>query len=475
MARFYVTTAIDYTNDVIHIGHAYQKIVADCIARYYRLKLGSKNTFFLTGTDEHGIATEKKAKKLGVSPQRYVDEISRKDKEQLDALNISYDRFIRTSDEDHKKAVGDFWLRVKKNNPDDIYLGNYEGLYCERCEAFITRKELVDSRCPYHPTIPIKQLVEENYFFRWSRYQQFLIDHITDNPLFIQPTSRRHEMLSFAKSGIWDIPVSRPGIEWGVSVPDDPKHTIYVWFDALINYISGAPKLWPADLHILGKDNIRWHALLWPAMLKSAGYQLPKVVYGHDFLTLNGQKISKSLGNIIRPTDLVSQFGVDSVRYFFLRYGPLSNDVDISSEKIAGVHNADLANGLGNLVQRTAKLCQGLDLGKIKYRKSHSLFDEIGPLIENFRFNDALSVVWKTISGLDRYLNQKRPWKKTSSEKIKILNNVVLGGESITSILEIAEALQPFIPETTDKIEAIFKGQKIKAPKPLFPRINRKQ
>src|SRR3989344_2244564 len=305
--KFYITTAIDYTNDVIHIGHSYQKILADSIARYHRL-LGDE-TYFLIGTDEHGQKVEKSAIEKRIEPKKFVDEIAKEDKAEWDALNISYDRFIRTTDEDHVKFAQEFYLKAKANG--DIYLGKYEGLYCEGCEAYYEESQLVDGECPFHPNKELIKISEENYFFRLSKYQKFLEEYVESNKDFVIPEVKRKEILNFIKSGLRDFSVSRKGVDWGIPVPDDPEHTIYVWFDALINYLTfGVQKnCWPADVHVLGKDNQRFHAIFWPAMLKSAGYELPKTILVHDFFSLNGQKISKSLGNVIRPSELVAKFG----------------------------------------------------------------------------------------------------------------------------------------------------------------------
>lgn len=459
--KFYITTAIDYIDDVMHIGHAYQKIVADVLARYHRL-LGER-VFYLTGVDEHGGKAEEAAKKAKVGFKEWADKISQADKEQFQALNISYDRFIRTTDKDHEKTVVDFWQRVEKKG--DIYLGKYVGIYCQGCEGFITKKDLVKGRCPYHPTkIPIK-LTEKNYFFRWSKYEDFLKRHIKNNPGFVQPESKRNEMLAFLERGLEDIPISRPSVEWGIPVPEDPKHTIYVWFDALINYVTGAPKsFWPADLHLLGKDNLRWHTLLWPAMLESAGYKLPRTVYAHDFFTFNGQKISKSLGNIIRPTELVKKFGTDGVRYYFIKYGPISRDVDLTLDRLKEVYNADLANGLGNLVARIAKLCEksGFNFNVTKTQ----VYPQVKRSLDKFLFDEALSFIWQEkVASCDKVIDEEKPWELKGKRLEIVLQKLV------NEIRQIAFNIKPFLPETAEKIEKQFKGPKIKSGKPLFPRL----
>jgi len=460
--KFYVTTAIDYTNDVIHAGHAYQKIIADILARYHRL-IGDK-TFFLTGTDEHGEKSQQAADKKGIPPQRFVDEISAQDKKQLDALNLSYDRFIRTTDEDHKKTVAEFYLKVKAAG--DIYKGEYQGLYCVGCESFKNSSDLIDGKCPLHPNKELEKVKEENYFFRWSKYRDFLLKHITDNPDFVKPESQRKNMLGFLKDGLEDLVITRPRtrVSWGIPVPDDDNFTIYVWFDALLNYISGAPDFWPADVHILGKDNARWHALLWPAMLKSAGYELPKTIYSHGFINIDGQKISKSLGNVIRPIELVDKFGIDAVRYYFVRFGPAVEDIDISLEKIKGVYNADLANGLGNLVSRVAKLCE---TNKTVLRnKNYELSIPVTESLDKFEFDKALEYIWSQITETDKKINLEKPWETNGPQVNNTLQNYV------KSILQIATNLQPFLPKTAQKILDQFGGKSIKSGTPLFPRLN---
>ena len=470
--KFLITTAIDYTNDVIHIGHAYQKILTDSIARYYRLSLGKETTYFLTGTDEYGSTNQKAAEKAGLTPKQFVDEVSSKSKEQIDALNISYDRFIRTTDKDHMQQVADFYNRSFANG--DVYKGSYEGLYCEGCEAYKTLTELnEEGECLLHPTRKIQKLTEENYFFKWSKYADFLLE-LLSNPEFVLPEGKRKEMISFVEQGLKDLPITRPKykVSWGIDVPNDPEHVLYVWFDALVNYFSAAYPLgfWDEDtkiVHMLGKDNARWHALLWPAMLKSAGFRVPTTVYVHGFINLNGEKISKSRGNVIRPTDLVNQFGVDAVRYYFLKHGPITEDVDISLDHLKEVYNADLANGLGNTVARIAKLAErsGFDF---TLEQNSNLFDSeiFDPLVENFRVDITLSNIWKEISLLDKHINDNEPWSIKDEIKLK----EVLTYE-VNAIRKIASYLEPFIPNAAKRIQTQFNSSKIVSESGLFPRI----
>lgn len=464
--KFYITTAIDYIDDVMHIGHAYQKIVADVLARHHRL-LGEK-VFFLTGADEHGGKVEEAAKKAKMGFKEWADKISKENKKELKSLNISYDRYIRTTDKDHEKMVKSFWLKVKKRG--DIYLGDYVGIYCQGCEGFITKKDLVNGKCPFHPTKTPLKLTEKNYFFRWSKYEEFLKNYIKNNPQFIQPEARRNEMLKFLERGVEDIPISRPTVKWGIPVPDDSEQIIYVWFEALVNYLTGAPKgFWPADLHLLGKDNVRWHALLWPAMLRSAGYSLPKIVYGHGFLSLDGKKISKSLGNIIRASQLVGKFGgPDPIRYYLLKIKPLAEDGDLSLNKLAEVYNADLASGLGNLVARVINLAKISSLqlpisNKIPNPKLQTEINktrkEYRKTLDEFKFNEALISIWELISFCDRYIEKERPWEK-SSKQLPVINNLLFALENV------AQMLRPFLPQTSEKILEQLKTRKSK---PLFP------
>lgn len=470
--KLLITTAIDYTNDVIHIGHAYQKVLADCLARYYRHILGSKNVYFLTGTDEHGTTNEKAAKVRNIPPQQHVAEISQKDKDQLDALNLSYNRFIRTTDADHKKMAQDFMQRSYDNG--DIYLGKYEGLYCEGCESYKTLSELDEKgQCLMHPTRQIQKVEEENYFFKWSKYQDFLKE-LLSKPGFTLPEGKRKEMLAFVVQGLDDLPVSRPKykVSWGIDVPFDNEHVIYVWFDALINYYTAGlqNEFWDDDtkiIHMLGKDNAKWHALLWPAMLKSAGYRLPDQVYVHGFINLEGEKISKSRGNVIRPSELTAQYGVDFIRYYFLKYGPVVEDVNISRDHIKEIYNADLANGLGNTVARLAKLAEKFDETLNICMPSKSVWDDDwAASFADFRVDLVAQNIWSKLAEIDKHINDNQPWNITDSAHLKEILEY-----EITKLLEVAVILEPFMPATSEKIVSQFETGKVVAEKPLFPRL----
>jgi len=459
--KFYVTTAIDYTNDVVHIGHSYQKILADALARYHRL-IGD-NTHFLTGTDEHGQKVAKGAAEAGVEPKKWVDEVAQKDKAEWKALNIAYDRFIRTTDEDHVRFAQEVYLKAKEAG--DIYLGKFEGLYCEGCEGYLEESELVDGKCPFHPNTTPTKVTEENYFFRLSKYQKFLEELLAEGTDFVVPDGKRKEILAFIKRGLKDFSISRPNVKWGIPVPDDSGHTIYVWFDALINYLTYGveEKCWPADLHVLGKDNAKFHAIYWPAMLKSTGYELPKRILVHDYVALNGQKISKSLGNVIRPTELTGKYGADGVRYFFLRFGPLTNDVDFTLEKFTEAYNAALANGLGNVVARVAKLCE--TSGENFPESKSEFFGEVKKYLEAYQVNAAVDWLWGKLTEIDQFIEEKKPWTLSGGELKEVLNKLV------PEVRQIAFNLQPFLPETAEKILAQYAGPKIKGGVILFPRI----
>lgn len=486
MKKILITTAIDYTNDVIHVGHAYQKIVADCLTRFYRLLLGKDKVFFLTGTDEHGANIEAEAKKASRRPKEFVDRIVAEDKKQWQALNLSSDRFIRTTDQDHKSTVVNFWQKIFKAG--DIYLGRFRGYYCLGCEAYKTKSELIEGSCSLHPTKELQVLKEENYFFRFSKYQKFLKGWFLRHPDFVYPKSRFNEAFSFLKKGLSDFPISRKNVEWGIPVPSDSSQTIYVWFDALINYYtaasaSGRKSFWDDKtfiLHILGKDNLRHHALIWPAMLKSAGLRLPDKIYAHGFINVEGQKISKSLGNVIRPAKLVDQFGSDAVRYFFLKYGPSAQDVDISVDKIKKVYNSQLANDWGNLIQRVARL---LEANNIILERPKGVIESGGDPIaslqddrlsfskpvekhlKSLQIPQALEDISARVGKTNQFINEKEPWHKKGRELDQILK------KAVSQIVQIAIDLQPFMPQSSEKIINQFSGKKVKPQAAYFPRI----
>ena len=487
MEKFYVTTPIYYVNDVPHVGHAYTTIATDVLARYQKGILGEKNVFFLTGTDEHGTKVAEAAKKAGKKPQEFCDEVSLRFKKAWKDLNISNDYFFRTTDKRHIKKVQEIFQKIYENGK--IYSGTYEGLYCVGCEKYLKEKELVNNCCPLHPNQkPIKQK-EKNYFFKLKDYEKKLINLISSDKLKISPPSRKHEILSKITLGLEDISISREGVEWGIPLPSPwgKGQTLWVWTDALFNYYTATQFLekksefWPPDIHLVGKDILWFHAVIWPALLLAAGFKennLPKKIFAHGFFTINGQKISKSLGNVISPEELIKEFGVDGTRYLLLSEFPFGTDGDISIKKLKTRYNADLANGLGNLVARIAKLCEinNLNIKKLKEinKNEGNLEDKlrVALYIENLQFDEVLKFVWRYISGLDKYINRERPWERNASEAKKILSKIIVGSESVTSLLKITEIIEPFLPETSKKIREIFEKEKIELPsKPLFPRL----
>lgn len=449
---FYVTTAIDYVNAEPHIGHAYQKIVADVIARWKKLE--GYDVFFLTGTDEHGKKIARSAEEHNKEPQEFVDEMSQKFKEAWKRLNIEYDRFIRTTDEDHKEIV----QQIIKATDDqgDIYLGEYEGLYCVSCEAYYTEKDSVEGNCPVHKK-PLENLKEKSYFFRLSKYQDFLLDLYKQHPEFVLPKERRNEVINRVKEGLKDLSISRSSFNWGIPFPLDKKHVTYVWYDALINYYTPTAypetqKYWPADLHLLGKDNAWFHCVYWPAMLKSVDIPLPKTVYVHGFMTFNGEKISKSLGNAISPNILVDKYGADPIRYFCLRHFPFGQDGDFSEKDLIQRNNSELADSLGNLVQRTCVMINKYFDRKIPKSDQDELikqldFEKIKKHFDDYEFNNCLSEIWRFIDLCNKYINDTKPWEEKDKEKLKtILYNLA------ESLRVIAILIKPFMPETSRKI-----------------------
>ena len=471
--KFYITTTLPYVNADPHIGFALEIIQADVLARYHRL-LG-ENVFFNTGTDEHGLKIYRRAVEEGKEPQKYVDEYAKKFDNLKRALNLSYNNFIRTTDRHHVEAAKEFWQRCFKNG--DVYKSKQKIKYCVDCELEKTESELVNNQCPIHPNKKLEIIEEENYFFRFSKYQRPLLELYKKDPKFVIPPSRFKEIKSFVSQGLKDFSISRlkAKLPWGVPVPGDPDHVMYCWFDALINYISaiGWPKKpkefqkWWPGVQIAGKDNLRQQSAMWQAMLISAGLPNSKQIFIHGFITSEGQKISKSLGNTIDPFALVKKYGTDPIRYYLLREIPAYDDGDFSEKRFREVYNADLANGLGNLVARVAKLCERIKSAfskeDVNFYKSH--IGTTRHLLEDYRLNDSLAYIWNHIKRLDKEIGVAKPWEKKGKDLEKILIKLVL------EIRQIASALEPFLPKTSQKIQKQFQGPEIKSEAPLFPRL----
>ena len=467
--KFYITTPIYYPSANFHIGHCYTTIIADAIARYRRLS--GDDVFFLTGTDEHGQKIQKKAEETGVTPQKYVDEIVDNAKDLWKSLGISYDKFIRTTDKEHVEVVQKIFKKLYDKG--DIYKGEYKGLYCTPCESFWTETQLVDGKCPDCGR-EVNEVTEEAYFFKLSKYQAKLIEYIEKHPNFIEPESRKNEMINnFIKPGLEDLCVSRTSFNWGVPVTFDDKHVVYVWLDALSNYISALgyltdddslfKKYWPADLHIVGKEIVRFHTIIWPIMLMALDLELPKQVFGHGWLVINGGKISKSLGNYKDPREYIETYGVDAVRYFALREVPFGNDGNFSEELLISRTNADLANILGNLVNRTigmankyfdgiienTNVCEDID-NNLK-DLALNLKNKVDSNMNNLQISDALDNIFELFRACNKYIDDTMPWvlakDETKQDRLKtVLYNLV------ESIRFGTVLLQAFIPTTTEKI-----------------------
>jgi methionyl-tRNA synthetase len=469
--KFYITTTLPYVNAEPHIGFAWEIIQADVIARW--AKLSGKEVVFNFGTDEHGLKIYRKALEQKKDPLAYCDEYAAKFDDLKKALNLSYTNFIRTTDKHHIQATQEFWKRCAENG--DIYKKAYKTKYCVGCELEKTDSELKDGKCPIHPTQNLEVIEEENYFFRFSKFQKQLLDFYEKNPDFVIPESKFNEIKSFVNAGLEDFSVSRlkAKMPWGIDVPGDPEHIMYVWFDALINYIStlGWPddtkkfeEFWPG-VQVAGKDNLRQQTAIWQAMLLSAGLPNSKQVFIHGFLTLNGQKISKSQGNTIDPIELVTKYGTDAVRYYLLAKVQPFEDGDFSISKFEDGYNADLANGLGNLVARVAKLAEKTNE---KWKLDNIQFNaEISQKLDIYRFDEAIKIIWEKISGLDRKIEEIKPWKLEGDNLAHVLKPLV------AEILDIAINLLPFLPETAEKILKQFQGPAIKSEAPLFPRISK--
>ena len=477
--KYYITTAIAYTSGKPHIGNTYEAVLADAIARYKRLE--GYDVFFQTGTDEHGQKIELKAEEAGITPKEFVDNVSGEFKNIWDLMNTSYDKFIRTTDEDHEKQVQKIFKKMYAKG--DIYKGHYEGMYCTPCESFFTESQLVDGKCPDcgRPCVPAK---EEAYFFKMSKYADRLIEHIKTHPEFIQPESRKNEMMNnFLLPGLQDLCVSRTSFKWGIPVDFDPKHVVYVWLDALTNYITGIGydcdgdsteqfgKLWPADLHLIGKDIIRFHTIYWPIFLMSLDLPLPKQVFGHPWLLQGDGKMSKSKGNVLYADELVDFFGVDAVRYFVLHEMPFENDGVITWELMVERLNSELANTLGNLVNRTISMSNKYFGGVVENKNVTEPVDEdmkafvlaapgkVAAKMEKLRVADAMTEVFSLFKRLNKYIDETMPWALAKEEDKQdrlatVLYNLVEG------ITIGAALLEAFMPETTERILAQLNAEK---------------
>ncbi|WP_312197834.1 methionine--tRNA ligase [Anaerospora hongkongensis] len=504
---FYITTPIYYPSDRLHIGHAYCTTVADSIARYKRL--ADYEVLFLTGSDEHGQKIERKAKENGVTPIQYVDKIVDGFKNLWEKLNISHDDFIRTTETRHREVVQSIFQKIFDQG--DIYKAAYEGWYCTPCETFWLETKLENGNCPDCGR-PVELLKEESYFFKMSKYQERLLQYIEQNPDFIQPTSRRNEMINFIKGGLEDLCVSRTTFDWGIPVPFDTKHVVYVWFDALTNYITAAgylhdrdkfAKFWPADIHLVGKEIVRFHSIIWPIILMALGAELPKMVYGHGWLVVEGDKMSKSKGNVIDPVALIDEFGPDAIRYFLLKEITLGQDGNFSRDALINRINADLANDLGNLLHRTLSMIGRFNGGVIQAAGEKEAIDaELAQLahntaanyeknMESMEINAALKEIWALVSRSNKYIDETAPWALAKDPAKRARLDTVM--YNLAEVLRIVTILvSPFMPTTAPKIWAqlgietafadvrlhdaqswglLAAGTKVAKPEPIFPRI----
>jgi methionyl-tRNA synthetase len=503
---FYITTAISYPNGAPHIGHAYEVIATDAVARFKRLD--GYDVRFLTGTDEHGQKIQQTAARTGTTPQAFVDEMAPKFQAMADLLNCSYDRFIRTTDEDHIRSSEEIWRRMDRNG--DIYLSKYAGWYSVRDEAYYDEKELVtapDGTRQAPTGTPVEWVEEESYFFRLSAYAEKLLAHYRANPDFIGPDTRRNEVVSFVEGGLDDLSVSRTTFDWGIPVPGDPKHVMYVWVDALTNYITGAGfpdeasplwRYWPADAHVIGKDIIRFHAVYWPAFLMSAGLPLPKRVFGHGFLFNRGEKMSKSVGNVIAPADLAAAYGIDQLRYFLLREVPFGQDGNYSHEAIVNRINADLANDLGNLAQRSltmiARNCEGrvpepgtlTEADEALLARANALAEQARGAVASFALHTALAEIWSVVAEANRYFANAEPWALRKTDPARMGGVLYVTAEVLRAVGILA---QPFMPKAAAELLDLLAvredrrmladigaggrlapGTTLPQPRPIFPR-----
>ncbi|PIT87021.1 MAG: methionine--tRNA ligase [Candidatus Magasanikbacteria bacterium CG10_big_fil_rev_8_21_14_0_10_40_10] len=472
--KFYITTPIYYVNDKPHVGSAYTTIAADVLARFYRLS-GIK-TYFLTGTAEHGTKIQRAAEQASKKVEDFVSENAAKFSFAWDTLEVAPDDFIRTTEKRHEAAVIKFFEKLKESGK--VYEGEYEGLYCVGHEAFVKETDL-DERglCPEHKKKPEK-VKETNWFFRLSEYEEILRTKIKSGEFVIEPESRKNEVLSFIERGLEDIAISRQNVDWAIPLPWDRTQTIYVWLDELFNYCSAIgygtdqkkfDELWPADIHLVGKDIIKFHCVIWPAVLEAVGLPWPKKVFAHGFFTIDGQKISKSLGNVIDPVDVANEYGPDALRYFLLREIPFGSDGDFSNQKLRDRYQADLANGLGNLFSRVANLIEKYCDGKLpEVVKSPRNLEDVNGLIQDLRFHEALKRIWEGIAWANKQIDETKLWELPEKDPNAFFENVSHLG---ALLLDIAKHLAPFMPDTANKIRIAIEADEIKKPEPLFPRL----
>ncbi len=465
---FYITTPIYYPNDVPHIGHAYTSVAADFIARFHRLR--GDEVFHLTGTDEHGLKLQRAAEAASQDPKAWVDEMEPRWREVWSRLRIANDDYIRTTEPRHERAVERLLQAVHDNGRDDIYLGTYEGLYCVSCELYYTEGDLVDGMCPIHGR-PVERVTEENYFFRLSAYGDRLLEHYERTPSAVEPETRRNEVLSLIRGGLQDFSISRTNFRWGIPLPWDPDHVCYVWFDALTNYITAAGygtdpdrfgRVWPADIHLIGKDILRQHAIYWPAMLMAGGVELPTQVWAHGFLTVGGQKMSKTNATGIHPFELTDHFGVDSYRYYFMREIQFGQDGSFSWESMVDRHNADLANGLGNLASRVlAMLATSFD-GAVPEPGVEGAESDLPAVVRDaartydehmaaLRLSQALGAVWSVVERANHYLVEKEPWKVAREPTMRAeLSGVLYAAAETLRVLAIL--ISPIMPDAAARL-----------------------
>ncbi len=470
MEKFYITTAIDYINAKPHIGHAYEKVAADVLARFYRAQ--GLPTRFLTGTDEHGSKIAKAAEIAGEPVEEFATETAAKFSFAWDQLNVQPDRFIRTTDADHVKTVQDLVSKIKANGY--AYEGEYKGWYCTSCETFYTETETPDHVCPVHKT-QLELITEKNWFLKISAFTETLRQKIEAGEFTIWPSAAKSEILAWLEKGFNDIAISRPNVKWGIPLPWDETQTIYVWVDALINYVTGAvdasgKNWWPASLHVIGKDIAKFHCIIWPAILLAAGLELPKQVAVHGYLTVGGEKMSKSVGNVIDPNDWVAKYGADPVRYLLLREVAFGEDGDVSEEKLKTRYEGELANGLGNLVSRVTTLIEKYLNGKLPedYHPVEPEGLDAITAVQTYRFHDALAVIWSVVSMCNKIVDEKRLWE-LGKQDLEVFGKV--SKQLIINIRYIANQLKPLLPETSEKILAIINSDRITKAEPLFPRI----